>query len=101
MFAKANDGTQIPMSMVHRKDVDINSGNTPTMVYVIAHIRGGGEMGRYWYEEQGKYLNKRNTFTDFINCAEKLIEMNITNPEKLATEGRSAGGLLMGAVLNM
>ena len=58
-------------------------------------------MGRYWYEEQGKYLNKRNTFTDFINCAEKLIEMNITNPEKLATEGRSAGGLLMGAVLNM
>ena len=128
IFAKANDGTQIPMSMVYRKDVDINSGNTPTMlygygsygicidpgfhrfilpyldrgmVYVIAHIRGGGEMGRYWYEEQGKYLNKRNTFTDFINCAEKLIEMNITNPEKLATEGRSAGGLLMGAVLNM
>ena len=128
ILAKANDGTQIPMSMVHRKDVDIYKGNTPTMLYgygsygicidpgfhkfilpyldrgmvfVIAHIRGGGEMGRYWYEEQGKYLNKRNTFSDFINCAEKLIEMNITNPEKLAIEGRSAGGLLMGAVLNM
>jgi oligopeptidase B len=128
MFAKANDGTKIPISMVHRKDTDINNGNTPTMlygygsygicidpgfnrfilpyldrgmVYAIANIRGGGEMGRYWYEEEGKYLNKRNTFSDFINCAEHLIEMNITNPEKLAIEGRSAGGLLMGAVLNM
>ena len=128
MYAKANDGTQIPMSMVHRKDVDIKNGNTPTMLYgygsygicidpgfhrfilpyldrgmafVIAHIRGGGEMGRYWYEEQGKYLNKRNTFSDFINCAEHLIETNVTTPEKLAIEGRSAGGLLMGTVLNM
>ena len=128
MFAKANDGTKIPISMVHRKDTNINNGNTPTMlygygsygicidpgfsrfilpyldrgmVYAIAHIRGGGEMGRYWYEEEGKYLNKRNTFSDFINCAEHLIEMNITNSQKLAIEGRSAGGLLMGAVLNM
>ena len=58
-------------------------------------------MGRYWYEEQGKYLNKRNTFSDFINCAEHLIDNKFTNPDKLAIEGRSAGGLLMGAVLNM
>ena len=128
LFARANDGTKIPMSVVHRKDADITNGNTPTMlygygsygicidpgfhrfilpyldrgmVYAIAHIRGGGEMGRYWYEEQGKYLNKRNTFTDFINCAEHLIQENITNPQKIAIEGRSAGGLLMGAVLNM
>ena len=58
------------------------------MVYVIAHIRGGGEMGRPWYEEQGKYLNKRNTFTDFINCAEHLIDVEKwTCPEKLAMEG--------------
>ena len=128
LFAKANDGTQIPMSMVHRKTTKVDGGNTPTMlyaygsygicidpcfhrmilpyldrgmVYVIAHIRGGGEMGRYWYEEQGKYLNKRNTFSDFINCAEHLVESKVTNPDKLSIEGRSAGGLLMGAVLNM
>ena len=128
IFAKANDGTKIPMSVVHLKDLVLGSGDTPTflygygsygmcvdpgfdarilpyvdrgVVYVIAHIRGGGEMGRYWYEEQGKYLNKRNTFSDFVNCAEHLIDTKITNPEKLACEGRSAGGLLMGAVLNM
>jgi len=71
------------------------------MVFCIANIRGGGEMGRHWYEEQGKYLNKRNTFTDFITCAEHLIDQGITAPDKLATEGRSAGGLLMGSVLNM
>ena len=128
IFAKANDGTKIPMSMVHKKDVDLSTGSKPAMlygygsygicvdpgfdrriipyldrgmVYVIAHIRGGGEMGRYWYEEQGKYLNKRNTFSDFINCAEHLFENNITSPDQMAIEGRSAGGLLMGAVLNM
>ena len=56
------------------------------MVYVIAHIRGGGEMGRYWYEEQRKYLNKRNTFSDFINCAEHLVESKVTNPDKLSIE---------------
>ena len=71
------------------------------MLFAIAHIRGGGEMGRHWYQLQGKYLNKRNTFSDFINCAEHLIETNVTNPSKLAIEGRSAGGLLIGAVLNM
>ena len=128
MMAKANDGTLIPMSLVYKKSVDIEHGDTPTllygygsygasiggafdvsilpyldhgMVYAIAHIRGGGDMGRYWYQEQGKYLNKRNTFSDFINCAEHLIETKITNPSKLAMMGVSAGGLLMGAVLNM
>jgi oligopeptidase B len=70
------------------------------MIYVIAHVRGGGEMGRYWYEEEGKYLNKRNTFQDFISCAEHLVEEGYTEPSLLATEGRSAGGLLMGNVIN-
>lgn len=71
------------------------------VVYVQTNIRGGGEMGRYWYEEQGKYLNKRNTFSDFIACAEHLIAEGITSRDLLAVEGRSAGGLLMGVVLNM
>mmetsp|Transcript_8748 Transcript_8748/g.10460 ORF Transcript_8748/g.10460 Transcript_8748/m.10460 type:complete len:783 (+) Transcript_8748:487-2835(+) len=71
------------------------------MVCCIAHVRGGGEMGQYWYEEQGKYLNKRNTFSDFIACAEHLVDNGVTTPEMLGIEGRSAGGLLMGAVLNM
>eukprot|EP01063_Lacrimia_lanifica_P023520 TRINITY_DN3107_c0_g1_i1.p1 TRINITY_DN3107_c0_g1~~TRINITY_DN3107_c0_g1_i1.p1 ORF type:complete len:753 (+),score=343.03 TRINITY_DN3107_c0_g1_i1:67-2259(+) len=70
------------------------------MVYVIAHIRGGGEMGQPWYEEHGKYLTKRNTFQDFIACAEHLVEENYTQPSLLAAEGRSAGGLLMGNVIN-
>ena len=58
-------------------------------------------MGRYWYEEQGKYLNKRNTFSDFISCAEHLINKKFTSPSLLACEGRSAGGLLIGNVVNM
>mmetsp|Transcript_10690 Transcript_10690/g.21051 ORF Transcript_10690/g.21051 Transcript_10690/m.21051 type:complete len:766 (-) Transcript_10690:170-2467(-) len=68
---------------------------------VVAHIRGGGEMGRPWYEDQGKYLQKKNTFYDFISCAEHLIAEKYTDETKLAITGRSAGGLLMGAVLNM
>eukprot|EP00122_Pirum_gemmata_P007905 Pgem_evm2s7269 len=128
IFAKANDGTNVPMSMVYRTDKYNDNSPNPTMlyaygsygicidpcfmatilpyldrgvVYVIAHIRGGGEMGRYWYEEQGKYLNKRNTFSDFINCAEQLIKEGITSNNLLACEGRSAGGLLIGSILNM
>nr|ACF87623.1 unknown [Zea mays] len=69
-------------------------------IYVIAHIRGGGEMGRKWYED-GKLLKKKNTFTDFIDCAEHLIKSKYCSREKLCINGRSAGGLLMGAVLNM
>ena len=69
-------------------------------IFAIAHIRGGGEMGRQWYEN-GKLLKKKNTFTDFIVCAEYLIEIKYCSKEKLCIEGRSAGGLLIGAVLNM
>lgn len=69
-------------------------------IYAIAHIRGGGEMGRQWYEN-GKLLKKKNTFTDFISCAEYLIENKYGSKEKLCIDGRSAGGLLIGAVLNM
>lgn len=69
-------------------------------IYAIAHIRGGGEMGRQWYEN-GKLLKKKNTFTDFIACAEHLIEKKYCNKEKLCINGRSAGGLLIGAVLTM
>jgi len=70
------------------------------MIYAIAHVRGEEIYGRQWYED-GKFLKKKNTFTDFISCAKHLIEKEYTVPEKLSIEGRSAGGLLMGAVLNM
>ncbi|KAL5199829.1 hypothetical protein ABZP36_021032 [Zizania latifolia] len=126
-WAVANDGTQIPMTILYRKDCVGLDGSDPMLlygygsyeicidpsfrgsrfslvnrgfIYVIAHIRGGGEMGRKWYED-GKLLNKRNTFTDFIACAEHLIENKYCSKEKLCINGRSAGGLLMGAVLNM
>lgn len=69
-------------------------------VYVIAHIRGGEDLGRQWYDD-GKLLNKKNTFTDYIDCAEHLISEGITTPQKLYAQGGSAGGLLMGAVINM
>eukprot|EP00796_Vickermania_ingenoplastis_P011983 gene11984-8256_t len=127
MMAVAPDTTKIPMSIVYRKDLDLSSPKPcmlyaygsygismdPSfsikhipyadrgMVYVIAHIRGGSEMGREWYEVGAKYRTKRNTFSDFIACAEHLIEKGITTPSQLACEGRSAGGLLIGAVLNM
>lgn len=70
------------------------------MIYAIAHVRGGGDLGKPWHED-GRLLKKRNTFTDFIACAEALIEQGYTSPDRLAMEGRSAGGLLVGAVLNM
>ncbi len=126
LWATADDGTQIPMSIVYKKGMK-KDGNNPTMiygygsygasmsptfsstrlsllnrgfVYAIAHIRGGQEMGRQWYED-GKMFKKKNTFTDFINCSEFLIEEKFTNSEKLFASGGSAGGLLMGAVVNM
>lgn len=71
------------------------------VLYVIAHIRGGGEMGRGWYEDEGKYFTKMNTFHDFADCAKSLCHQEITDPSKLAVVGRSAGGLLIGAVVNM
>jgi oligopeptidase B len=125
LWATAPDGVQVPISLVRRRDLQLN-GAHPTLLYgygayeastdpmfdparlsmlergfifAIAHVRGGGEMGRDWYED-GKFLNKTNTFTDFIACARHLIARGYTSPSKLAIRGRSAGGLLIGAVLN-
>ena len=125
-FATARDSTKVPISLVYRKGLEKNGSNPlllsgygsygssrePTFssvrlslldrgfAYAIPHIRGGSEMGRYWYEE-GKLFNKKNTFTDFIDCAEYLIEQKFTKPDKMFAMGGSAGGLLMGAVVNM
>ena len=125
-FATARDGTQVPVSIVYRKGMEKN-GKNPLLqyaygsygsssdpyfssnrlslldrgfVYVIAHIRGGSEMGREWYFD-GRQLNKKNTFTDFIDVSKFLIDEGYTSPEHLYAYGGSAGGLLMGAVLNM
>ncbi|PSC70317.1 Protease 2 [Micractinium conductrix] len=127
LWATAPDGTQVPISLVYRTDLAKLDGSDPLLLdaygsyeaandpdfrpsrlslidrgftFAIAHVRGGGEMGRRWYED-GKYLNKKNTFTDFIACAEHLVQKQYTSPSKLCIEGRSAGGLTMGAVLNM
>lgn len=124
--AKAEDGTMIPMSIVYKNGTELN-GKNPTLLYgygsyghvvdpsfsparlslldrgfvfAIAHIRGGEDLGRHWYED-GKMLNKINTFTDFISCGEFLIKQNYTNSEKLCAMGGSAGGLLMGAIINL
>ena len=126
VFATANDGTKVPISLVHRKDVKRN-GSAPLFlhgygsygasiepyfvanrlslldrgyVFAIAHVRGGGEMGRQWYD-RGKLLNKRNTFTDFTACADHLVEKRYTARGRIAAYGGSAGGLLMGAIVNM
>jgi oligopeptidase B len=126
LWATADDGTKIPMSIVYKKGIK-KDGSNPTylygygsygasmdptfsitrlslldrgFVYAIAHIRGGQEMGRQWYED-GKMFKKKNTFTDFIDCAEFLIEEKYTTNEKLFAAGGSAGGLLMGTVVNM
>ncbi|KAK4263440.1 hypothetical protein QN277_028843 [Acacia crassicarpa] len=127
LWAPASDGTLIPISVVYRKDLVKLDGSDPLLLYgygsyetcvdpgfkssrlslldrgfifAIAHIRGGGEMGRQWYEN-GKLLKKKNTFTDFIACAEYLIDNKYSSKERLCINGRSAGGLLIGAVLNM
>jgi oligopeptidase B len=126
IFAEASDGTKIPISMVYKKGM-VKNGKNPLFlygygsygasidpgfnsnrlslldrgfIYAIAHIRGGGEMGRYWYD-QGKLLNKKNTFTDFIASAEHLIAEKYTSRDRLVIYGGSAGGLLMGAVTNL
>jgi len=126
LWATADDGTKIPMSLVYRKGIKLD-GNNPALiygygsygatmspyfsstrlslldrgfVYAIAHIRGSQYMGRQWYEE-GKLLKKMNTFTDFNDCAGYLIEQKYTNPDKLFAMGGSAGGLLMGAIVNL
>jgi oligopeptidase B len=126
VWADAPDGVRIPMSIVYRRGLE-RDGSHPALlngygayeissdpmfdpvrlsmvdrgfVFAIAHVRGGGEMGRGWYED-GKFLHKTNTFTDFIACAERLVELGYTSPGRLAIRGRSAGGLLIGAVVNM
>lgn len=126
LWATAQDGTKIPISVVYRKGIEKNGKNPLLLyaygsygasmdpyfsstrlslldrgfVYAIAHIRGGEELGRKWYEN-GKLLKKKNTFTDFIDCSRFLIEEKYTSPEHLYAEGGSAGGLLMGAVINI
>ncbi|MBX7050986.1 MAG: S9 family peptidase [Flavobacteriales bacterium] len=126
LYATAKDGTKVPVSLVYKKGTKLD-GNAPLLlyaygsygatmdagfsstrlslldrgfVYAIAHIRGGQEMGRHWYED-GKLLKKKNTFTDFIDCADYLVAQKYTSKEKLFAMGGSAGGLLMGAVTNM
>ncbi|MGB6243633.1 S9 family peptidase [Gordonia sp. (in: high G+C Gram-positive bacteria)] len=125
-WAVAGDGTRVPVSLVFRRDLD-RSAPAPMLLYgygsyescldpgfsvsrlslldrgvvmAFAHIRGGGEMGRLWYEN-GKTLTKKNTFTDFVDVARHLIDTGWTSPEHLVAEGGSAGGLLMGAVVNL
>ncbi len=126
IWATAQDGTKIPMSMVYRKGVELNGKNPFLMyaygsygmtmepyfsttrlslldrgfIYAIAHIRGGEDMGRMWYEN-GKLLKKKNTFTDFIDCSKYVIAEKYTSAEHLYAEGGSAGGLLIGAIINM
>ncbi|HEY4612262.1 MAG TPA: S9 family peptidase [Bacteroidota bacterium] len=124
--AKAADGTMVPISLVYRKGVQ-KDGSNPLLLYgygsygssmdagfssirvslldrgfifAMAHIRGGQEMGRAWYED-GKLLKKKNTFTDFIDCAQHLVNEKYTNPSRLFCQGGSAGGLLIGAVVNL
>lgn len=126
LWATARDGVKVPISAVYKKGMVLNGENPLLLyaygsygssmsasfssvrlslldrgfIYAIAHIRGGQEMGRHWYED-GKLLKKKNTFTDYIDCAKYLVEENYTNTNNLYAEGGSAGGLLMGAVLNM
>ena len=125
-WATAEDGTAVPISLVCPKDAP-RDGTMPLLLYgygsyedstdpyftisrlslldrgigfAIAHVRGGGEMGRHWYE-QGKLLHKANTFTDFVACARHLAETGWTSPDRIVAEGGSAGGLLVGAVANL
>jgi len=126
LHAIASDGTRVPISIVYRRDtprygsaplllygygsygisvpVNFNSNRLSLLdrgvIYAVAHVRGGGELGKPWHDA-GRMKQKRNTFTDFISAAEHLIAQRYTTPEKLAIEGGSAGGLLMGAVTNM
>ncbi|MCU1542363.1 MAG: oligopeptidase [Microbacteriaceae bacterium] len=126
-WATADDGTRVPISLVYRGDLVSPGAAAPTLLYgygsyehsidpgftisrlslldrgvifAVAHVRGGGELGRAWYEN-GKTLTKRNTFTDFVASARHLTATGVTTPDLLVAEGGSAGGLLMGAVANL
>jgi oligopeptidase B len=127
IWASAEDGTQIPISLVYKEALFSKNGSNPLLqyaygsygystdpifspsrlslldrgfVFAIAHIRGGQEMGRHWYEN-GKMLKKMNTFTDFIACSKYLVQAQYTSSERLYAMGGSAGGLLMGTVMNL
>ena len=126
VWVEARDGTRVPVSLVYRKGFEKNGKaalflyaygsyglsmdpgfNSPAVslldrgvVYAIAHIRGGQEMGRDWYDS-GKLLNKKNTFTDFIDVTDALVKQGYAAPDRVAASGGSAGGLLMGAIANM
>ncbi|RDI13305.1 S9 family peptidase [Flavobacterium sp. AG291] len=126
VWATAADGTKVPISMVYRKGI-VKDGKNPLLlyaygsygssmdpyfssirlslldrgfIYAIAHIRGGEDLGREWYED-GKLLKKKNTFTDFVDCSKYVIDQKYTSEAHLYAEGGSAGGLLMGAIINM
>ncbi len=126
LYAPARDGVKVPLTIVYRKGME-KDGNNPLLlygygsygssadprfntnaislldrgfIYAIAHIRGGQDLGRQWYED-GKLLKKKNTFYDFIDCGKYLIDQAYTNPEVMFASGGSAGGLLVGAVVNM
>lgn len=126
IWVVASDGSRVPVSLVHRVDTPID-GSAPCLlygygayeisvdpwfsiprlslldrgwVYAIAHVRGGGEMGRHWYT-QGKFAAKPNSFTDFVACARHLVDAGYTAPDRLVIRGGSAGGLLVGAALNL
>jgi oligopeptidase B len=126
IWATAKDGTKVPISMVYRKGI-LKNGKNPLLlnaygsygvtmdchfssvrlslldrgfIFAIAHVRGGEDLGRKWYED-GKLLKKKNTFTDFIDCSQFVIDEKYTSSQHLYAEGGSAGGLLMGAIVNM
>lgn len=126
LWATAADGTQVPVTVVYRTE-KLEQGKNPLLVsgygsygysrdpyfrmnvlslldrgfvYAIAHVRGGQELGRQWYEN-GKFLHKKNTFTDFNDCTEFLLEEGYGDPARVFAQGGSAGGLLMGAIMNM
>lgn len=126
LWATAEDGAQVPISIVARRDARAAGDPVPVLLYgygayelsidpyfsvarlslldrgaafAIAHVRGGGEMGRHWYDD-GKMQHKQHTFSDFIACSRHLVEAGWTTPERIVAEGGSAGGLLMGAVAN-
>jgi oligopeptidase B len=126
LMAPARDGVEIPISLVYQKGIEPNGSNPALLhaygsygsssearfraaevslldrgfIFALAHIRGGQEMGRWWYED-GKLLKKKNTFTDFIDCGQFLVDEGYTSPDRLFARGGSAGGLLVGAVSNM
>jgi oligopeptidase B len=126
LYAPARDGAEVPVSIVYRKGF-VKDGRAPCLLYgygsygysmdayfdsnrlslldrgfvcALAHVRGGGDLGKPWHDA-GRMLSKRNTFTDFVAVAEHLVAEGWTSPQRLAIEGRSAGGLLVGAAVNL